>query len=199
MDSAANYEFQPSFILGFHGCEEELGMRILCEAKEHLKPSEKSYDWLGSGVYFWEGSVARAWEWARIYHAEGKIKKPFVLGAVIDLKRCLDMFDLGASEQAKAAHAHLQGLMDAAGKPMPENKGATPDKPARFLDCAVMNTLHQIREDRNMPEYDSVRGAFLEGEPIYPGAGFRSHTHIQICVRNISCIKGYFKPINVQG
>lgn len=201
MNSATNYEFQPSFILGFHGCEEEVGMRILCEPEEHLKPSEKIYDWLGSGIYFWEGNIARALEWAKNYNVAGKkIQKPFVLGAVIDLKHCLDMFDLGASEQARAAHVHLKGIMRSAQKlrSMPKNEGSSPDKLRRHLDCAVMNTLHQIRKDQGKPEYDSVRGAFLEGKPIYPGAGFRSHTHIQICVRNTACIKGYFKPINVR-
>lgn len=35
---------------------------------------------------------------------------------------------------------------------------------------------------------------FSEGERIYPGAGIREKTHVQICVRNPNCIKGYFSP-----
>ena len=58
-----------------------------------------------------------------------------------------------------------------------------------------MNALHIFRNESKQPEYDSVRGPFLEGEPIYEGAGFRSHSHIQICVRKEACIKGYFRPI----
>ena len=58
------YEYQPSFILGFHGCDKEVGESILSGAKKHLKPSEKKWDWLGHGIYFWEGNLARAWEWA---------------------------------------------------------------------------------------------------------------------------------------
>ncbi|WKL15651.1 hypothetical protein QYQ99_25530 [Comamonas testosteroni] len=174
-------------------------MRILCDPEEHLTPSAKSYDWLGSGIYFWEGSLARAWDWARSYESRGKIKKAFVLGAVIDLKHCLDMFDSGSSEQVLAAYQSLESFMHQSQTPMPENTGAAAlDKPARHLDCAVMNTLHQMRKDRKLPAYDSVRGAFLEGNAIYPDAGFRSHTHIQICVRTTACIKGYFKPINAQ-
>lgn len=42
--------------------------------------------------------------------------------------------------------------------------------------------------------YDSVRGVFWEGKPLYPNAGFAEKNHIQICVCNPNCIKGYFLP-----
>jgi hypothetical protein len=41
-----------------------------------------------------------------------------------------------------------------------------------------MNTLHAYRESREEPAYDSVRGPFLEGDPIYIDAGFHSENHI---------------------
>lgn len=42
--------------------------------------------------------------------------------------------------------------------------------------------------------FDSVRAAFIEGDTIYPGAGFNEKTHIQICIINPDCIKGFFLP-----
>jgi hypothetical protein len=42
-------------------------------------------------------------------------------------------------------------------------------------------------------------GIFTEGKPIYPGAGFRGKTHVQLCIRNIACIKGYFAPRDDEG
>ncbi len=36
---------------------------------------------------------------------------------------------------------------------------------------------------------------FQEGAPLYPGAGFSTKNHIQVCVRDPSCIRGYFRPI----
>jgi len=42
--------------------------------------------------------------------------------------------------------------------------------------------------------FDSTRGAFIEGDPIYEGAGIYEKTHIQICIRNLNCIKGFFLP-----
>ena len=189
------YEYQPSFILGFHGCAQTTGASLLRGSESHLKWSEKKYDWLGHGIYFWEGNLARAWEWAHARQAEGKIETPFVLGAIIDLRHCLDLFDLASMRLVQAAHQAAQAAFDRDGEALPVNVGHTPDKAGRALDCVVMNMLHQVRDDRNLPAFDSVRGPFLEGETIYPDAGFRSHSHIQICVRETACIKGYFRPI----
>lgn len=189
------YEYQPSFILGFHGCEKDIGEAIISGKEPHLKRSEKEWDWLGHGIYFWEGNLARAWDWAHARQSEGKIKEPFVVGAIIDLRHCLDLFDLEAMRQVKKTHDWLATMMGAAGKPMPVNSGKTPDKAGRKLDCLVLNTLHKLRKDNKQDPYDSVRGPFLEGDPIYKDAGFRSHSHIQICVQNNHCIKGYFRPL----
>jgi hypothetical protein len=43
-------------------------------------------------------------------------------------------------------------------------------------------------------KFDSVRGVFWEGKELYPGAGFMERNHIQICLRNPNCIKGFFIP-----
>ena len=50
-DQWANYEFPPSFVLGFHGCDAKVGEAILRGNKPHLTPSENEYDWLGHGIY----------------------------------------------------------------------------------------------------------------------------------------------------
>lgn len=189
------YEYQPSFILGFHGCQKSVGEAILTGKESHLKPSEKAWDWLGHGIYFWEGNLARAWEWAHARKDEGKIDEPFVIGAIIDLRHCLDLFDREAMRQVTATHATLQDAFASADKTLPKNTGKTPDKAGRKLDCLVMNSVHGFRAGSKQTPYDSVRGPFLEGDPIYDGAGFRSHSHIQICIRNDACIKGYFRPI----
>ena len=53
----------------------------------------------------------------------------------------------------------------------------------------------KFQKDGKIPSFDSVRCAFWEGEELYPGAGFKEKNHIQICVRNHNCIKGYFRPL----
>ncbi|CAN7200813.1 hypothetical protein LJR118_000589 [Acidovorax sp. LjRoot118] len=189
------YEYQPSFILGFHGCSKDVADQVLTGAIEHLKPSEKEYDWLGHGIYFWEGNPGRAWEWALARQRDGVIAEPAVLGAIIDLKHCLDLFDHHGLASVKTTHDELRTAFDLFGFDMPKNVGKSPDKAGRRLDCAVLNSLHKLRERNKETAYDSVRAPFLEGDPLYEGAGFRSYNHIQICVRHRACIKGYFKPI----
>lgn len=87
-------------------------------------------------------------------------------------------------------------LSAAAGTEMPKNKiaGTDNDLLLRELDCAVIETLHQFRKEKNYKEFDSVRGAFWEGRELYKNAGFREKDHLQICIRNPNCIKGYFLP-----
>lgn len=84
---------------------------------------------------------------------------------------------------------------------MPCNQGGN-DLLKRYLDCAVIQTLHKIRDevsatgnDGLLPPYQTVRAAFREGERLYPDMCFHEKTHIQIAVRDPSCIKGYFRPL----
>ena len=193
----SNYEFLPSPILGFHGCDASVGEEILSGKESHLKPSENEYDWLGTGVYFWEGNPARALQFAQEradggHNSVGEISRPFVLGAVLNLKRCLDLADSSAIMQLKDAYRRLEELSRLTNVTLPSNgKGLR----ARKLDCFVINAFHQAREDEGLPAYDTVRGLFLEGNPIYENAGVNEFNHIQICVRDVSCILGYFRPI----
>lgn len=189
------YEYQPSFVLGFHGCDAKVGEEILAGAIPHLKHSEQKYDWLGHGIYFWEGNPRRAYEWAVARQDARKIEQPFVIGAIIDLRHCLDLFDSEGLQLVAEAYNELAKTFETAEKALPRNVGDTPDRAGRMLDCAVLNFLHEYYKERDDREFDSIRGPFLEGEPLYPNAGFRSQNHIQICVRNTDCIKGYFRPL----
>ncbi|MDP8221189.1 MAG: hypothetical protein P9X26_07575 [Candidatus Stygibacter frigidus] len=54
------YSCFPQIILGFHGCDKDLGEEVLKAEKSILKNSQNTYDWLGSGIYFWENNHLRA-------------------------------------------------------------------------------------------------------------------------------------------
>lgn len=58
----------------------------------------------------------------------------------------------------------------------------------------IIENLHQSRKSGKLSGYDTVRGAIWEGEPLYPGANIETKNHVQIAVRNVACIKGYFRP-----
>jgi hypothetical protein len=195
------YKVQPGFVLGFHGCDESVAAKVIA-GHEPIAHSTKRYDWLGSGAYFWEASPHRALEWAT-QMAEGadsstrRIKSPAVVGAIIDLGQCLNLFDSAALDELRNAWEliDLVGMED--GSPIPENIGETPDRLGRFRDRAVIEFMHALRANSGLPSYDTVRAAFPEGGELYPQAGFTARSHIQIAVRNPACIKGYFKPIRM--
>lgn len=190
------YEYQPAFVIGFHGCDAKTGEGILGGSLKHLNPSRQKWDWLGHGTYFWEGNPQRALEWAKDRAARGKIKIPFVLGAIIDLKHCLDLLDSSGLQQVIDAHQNLVAIYDATGLKLPANAGGK-DKASRMLDCLVMNSLHDFRDASKLAPYDSVRAMFPEGDELYADAGFKDKNHIQLCIRDRSCIKGYFRPIDL--
>jgi hypothetical protein len=196
--SWARYESYPSFILGFHGCDRKVGEAILSGKEKNLRKSQNDYDWLGNGIYFWESSPKRALEFAientkGRKSSQGKISHPFVIGAVIDPKHCLNLMDRKALIEIKAAHSAYIRFFKKMKFVLPENKPNGEHK----LDCAVFEVLHGLRREHKPPllSYDTVRGLFFEGPELYPGTNIKSKDHIQICVRNRSCILGYFRPI----
>ena len=99
------------------------------------------------------------------------------------------MTTYSAIEMVKEAYTSLKETSEKAGTELPENG---PNPILRRLDCAVVRRLHSILEKAGT-YLDTVRGLFVEGSPIYPGAGFQEKTHIQIAVRNLDCIKGVFR------
>lgn len=183
------------YVLGFHGCDRQTAEEVLA-GNQDLTASSNNYDWLGHGIYFWEGNLerARSWAVARMEMPGSRIKEPYAIGAIIDLGFC---FSLLQSDHLQMLESAYQGLVDysaAAGEPMPENTGGS-DRFLRRLDCAVIQNLHDSRKEAGLPAFDTVRGLFQEGEEIYPNGSFRRENHIQVCVRNRDCIKGYFRPL----
>lgn len=209
-EPASRYELLPGGVLAFHGTDELTAERILAGGCD-LDPSENDYDWLGHGVYFWEYSPLRASQFAQEkFKWQKRDDKVAVTGAIIDPGRCMNLLDasaLGFLEGAYSALVSVRGGVDF----LPTN-GDGKDLWKRNLDCAVINMVHEIRAtprstDRRsrtsfcrrkpaLPAYDTVRGGFWEGGPIYPGARIEKKNHVQICVRNTGCIKGYFRPVD---
>jgi len=185
-------------VLGFHGCDQDVYEKVI-KNNESLKASVNDHDWLGHGQYFWENNYERAMDWAKEQSKKqnSHIKSPAVVGAIIDLGYCLNLMDNLSINIVKNAYDMMKKDFELIGKSMPVNRNTLESKDLliRNLDCAVIQYLHNYNIQKNEDEYDSVRGLFYEGEELYENAGFRSKTHIQICVVNPNCIKGYFAPI----
>ena len=178
--------------LAYHGCDAVVGEALL--QGEPFKPSINTWDWLGHGIYFWESNPKRGFDFAaelaasRLKHA--KVIRPFVVGAVVNLGLCLDITTKSGIEIVQASHRDLLRISLAANLELPSNNASLL---RRDLDCYVIEHVLRSRDAFGAPPADTVRGVFIEGDEIYPGAGFREKTHIQISVRNPSCIKGVFR------
>lgn len=197
------YARASGLLLGFHGCDKALGERLLSGELRHLDKSQNDYDWLGHGVYFWEGDPARALRFAEEQSRRSdpnlpKVTQPFVVGAVIDPGNCLNLLESESLRLLKKAYGTLEETLKLLETPMPENRavGIGDELLLRNLDCAVVEALHTTMKTNGRPPYDTVRGLFPEGKPLYPNAGFREKDHIQICVRNTAQILGYFRPLS---
>lgn len=167
-------------MIGYHGTSLQVAMAVV-QGHLDLEPSTNDYDWLGRGIYFWEGSRKRAEEWAFKVAPES----PFVLGAIISLGHCLDLLEQECLDHVRATYASLL----AKGMPLPVNRGKR-----RELDCVILNmAVSQPPAGQAIP-FDSVRAAFLEGDPLAPDSGLHSASHVQLAVHNPNCIKGYFIP-----
>ena len=189
-------------MLGYHGCDKAIADRVVGGEIDLIR-SEKDYDWLGPGAYFWESDPVRAEEFAKWKASRGEVSRPVVIGAVIDLRNCLDLVARENVELLKNAHKSFLKIQKTADLPIPKNKSVrgqpSADRILRFLDCAVFRHLHSILERQEEgPEriepFDTVRGMFVEGRKVYPGSGFRQQSHVQIAVLNNRCIRGVFFP-----
>lgn len=185
-------------VVGYHGCDASTVERVLLHG-EHLVPSNNRWDWLGKGVYFWEFGPQRAMDFAHEQMRRGKVEKPAVLGAFIHLGRCFDLTDTEHTSQLTEVFPLWRGAFSAQGGALPQNrKGKGSDELLlRNRDCALINWYNEKILDPGTQggyHYQSVRGVFVEGEPVYEGAGIFTKTHIQIAVRDLACITGYFLP-----
>ncbi|WP_222566357.1 hypothetical protein [Limihaloglobus sulfuriphilus] len=173
--------------------------------RAELKFSDNDYDWLGNGIYFWENNPVRALEFAKQVKlfpqiSRGKVKKAAVVGAIIDLGHCLNLLDSKFIEFLKFGYEVVAENIKQYDEPMPENTPVKRDGDLliRRLDCAVVEAVHEkqdwlVEKGKADYKFDTTRGVFIEGKEIYPNSGFRDKNHIQICVRNPACIKGYFR------
>ena len=184
------HKLSASFVLGYHGCDEAVGEKLLLNQQFHF--SQNDYDWLGEGVYFWEANPLRGLQFAQEVAAREprRVKKPFVVGAILDLGDCLDLTTSAGLDMVREAYLTMEDAYRTLGQPLPVNR---PDKFLHPLDCAVINYLHKIRSDNAQPPVDSVKAIFQEPPKLYPGSVFMEKNHIQIAVRNLECIKGVFR------
>ena len=101
------HRLSASFILGYHGCDQAVAEKLL--AGDSFEKSQNDYDWLGSGIYFWEANPKRGLDFPEqaMKRPGSKIKVPAVIGAVVDLGNCLDLMSAVGIDMVRAAYDSL--------------------------------------------------------------------------------------------
>lgn len=140
------YSIRPNLVIGFHGCDAETCQSLLNTPNE-LVYSEKPYDWLGHGLYFWENNYERALLWAKDKKTRGEINNPSVIGAVLHLGYCLDLLDSRYIKMLQEYYKVMESEYRILSKEIPQNKDFKTDryndKIVRELDCTLIEYMHQ--------------------------------------------------------
>jgi hypothetical protein len=186
------------FVIGYHGCDAEIAAKVLA-GKARLRPSTNAYDWLGKGIYFWEHGPQRALEWAieQKKVSGAKVGNPAVLGAKIDLGLCFDLLDTRSTRLLTERYLQFRRFVLCNRYRMPRNLDAPGtrrgDKVLRYRDRAVIDyTLKRLAQTEGII-HQSVRGVFVEGGPAFPGSKIMLKSHIQVAIRDYTCILELFQ------
>jgi hypothetical protein len=78
---------------------------------QEFRFSQNDYDWLGEGVYFWEANPLRGLEFAQevATREPRRIRKPCVIGAILDLGYCLDLTTNAGLGMVKDSYLAMKG------------------------------------------------------------------------------------------
>jgi hypothetical protein len=161
--------------IGFHGTGVGAAQRILSSGFEI---SRNEYDWLGDEAYFFQDAPARALEWARQRFGDDAA----VIGAEIDLDGCIDLLDIEWQAVVEQSYADLLLRLESSGEPIPRQTSG-----AHRLDRAVVNHTVGLLQREGIA-VRTVRAAFIEGRPIFPGSALWNRAHVQISVRDQGAI-----------
>ncbi len=191
-----------SLLLAYHGCDATVRDDLVTGTLPSLKPSENRYDWLGPGIYFYEGDCQRARQFAQAshdhphrYYTKQPIGTPSVVGAVLRISSCLDMTTQDGLLHYRAGYQTLQEAL--VGRALPRNLPAgdfDTDVILHHLDEAVIRMVHAMRASQGLQSFQLVRGAFYQGPEAAPSSAFREGTHIQLALCDPACVVGWFLP-----
>lgn len=140
----------------YHGTKLEIAKKIITENKFEDSPYRYGdHPYLGKGVYFFEGALARAIKWSQDKFKKGEIG---VIRAIINLGSCLDLTDPDNIKLLKYTKAKL----------------------LRDKGLPVVTNAYVIHTCAAIHDVDTVRSPFYKGS--WPGSDF-PNIELIICVR----------------
>lgn len=159
----------------FHGSKLDTARQIV-RTKAYVPSSGNENLYLGDGVYFYEGSLEYAVEWAQDKFAGHPIG---VVQSTIQLGKCLDLNTRKAVELIVWVREQFRTKL--------------PDQLVR--DASVLNWLAKYQK------VDTIRATFPNSsskQKIFSGSHF-FRSQLVICVINQDCIKKHVLVFNGQG
>ena len=166
-------------VYGYHGTSAEVASLII---QQGFNVSANDYDWLGTGVYFFQDAPARAWEWAKQQHPAN----PGVIRSTIRLENCIDLLDIQWFPTIRNVYSLFIEDYRQANRPFPRQN---PERAkAHRLDCAYFNYIVEVLAQAGQ-RIDAIRAVFLEGERVFPSSAIFDRAHVQIAVKNTSVIE----------
>jgi hypothetical protein len=157
---------KPTEATGHHGTRLTVARAIETTG---FRVSKNKHDWLGDGAYFFQDAPLRALEWAS---NRFKAKDVAVVECKIQIKDFIDLIDIEWASWLSETHDRLLEECRRSGNPIPVQLGR-----AHHLD----------REGKHFV-VRGVRGAFVDGTPVFPNSALFTKTHVQIAVRDLSLI-----------
>lgn len=187
-------------VLAYHGCDRSVRDDLLAPGRSviSVKDSKNPYDWLGTGAYFFEDDWMRALYFAQVAFdsralTKGTIKEPAVVGAVIRIHRWLDMCTSEGRQEYVEAVDSLQERGTSLRSNKPSDHQLDEFDILRHLDRQVINHIHRLRMEQDLPAYDAVRSYFPQGQSLTGNSAFLESSHVQIALRKPECVLGYFR------
>jgi hypothetical protein len=188
-------------VVGYHGTGLSAALRLVNRI-EGFVWSERDYDWLGRGIYFWEYAPRQALNFAKLRQRqyqkkrkksagdERRASEPLaVVACMIRLGFCFDLTEPENVDYLRKTFESYKEARNLAGEPLPENT-----RKYRRLDRAVFEYAYQVIEDSEPNvKVDTARGIYVPTggvKRIWDGSWISRDTHIQLCVRNPASLLG---------
>jgi hypothetical protein len=169
----------PLEIYGYHGTSQTKAQSILANG---FRMSDNNYDWLGTGIYFFQDAPLRANQWATLQYPS----EPVVICACLRLENCIDLFDVGWQPILKAVYNDFVDEYQSDGQPLPAQNPE--NSKAHRLDCAFLNyTVELLASLGQMVE--SIRASFMEGDRLFHDSAIFDLAHVQIAIKNPKLIQ----------
>jgi hypothetical protein len=166
-------------VYGYHGTSQTKAASIL---KNGFLTSDNDYDWLGTGIYFFQDAPMRAKQWAIEQHPN----EPAVICARIQLDNCIDLFDVKWFPILKNIYNLFGEQYRETNKPLPKQNPL--HSKAHRLDCAFFNYASQFISHQGQVA-TSIRAVFVEGECIFPNSAIFDLAHVQIAIKDPAVIR----------